>query len=61
MNWFKHRLSKLANNKRFHHSVVGSHAVYFAAGSVGLPGYKFVMAILAVLTVIEFFAEHGEG
>lgn len=60
MNWFKHRLSKLASNRRYHKTVVGSHVVYFGAGSIGLPGYKFVMALLAVLTVIEMFAEHGE-
>ena len=40
----KRAFSKLATSKRFHKTVVGSHAAYFGLGAVGVPGYKVVMA-----------------
>lgn len=58
MTKLKTTLAKVAGSRRFHTTVIGGHAIYFSAGAAGLPGYKFVMAALAVATVIEFFAQH---
>lgn len=60
MTKLKTRLHKVAASRRFHTIFVSGHAMYFAAGSIGLPGYKFVMGALAVAALIELFG-HVEG